>query len=74
MFSSFSDLFICLVLICCFQHVYLDQLAWNPAVLARSDYLHLLVNARCAYELFRRKHDLTYVFPSAYKQIQAFLA
>ena len=74
MFSFFSDLFTCLVLIYCFQRVYLDQLAQDPAALARSDYLRLLVNARCAYELFRCKHDPTYVFLSAYKQIQAFLA
>jgi len=63
-----------LVLICCFQRIYLDQLAQDPAALARSDYLCLLVNARRAHELFRREHDLTYVFPSTYKQIQAFLA
>ena len=61
-------------LICCFQRVYLDQLARDPAALARSNYLHLLVTARHAYELFRCEHDPTYVFLAAYKQIQAFLA
>ena len=74
MFSFFSDLFICLALICCFQCVYLDQLARDPAALARSDYLRLLVNACRAYKRFRCEHDPTYVFPSTYKQIQAFLA
>ena len=71
---SFLTFLHVLVLICCFQRVYLDQLARDPAALARSDYLRLLVNARRAYELFRREHDPTYIFPSAYKQIQAFLA
>ena len=71
---SFLTFLHVLILICCFQHVYLNQLARDPAALARSDYLRLLVNARCAYELFRREHDPTYVFLSAYKQIQAFLA
>ena len=41
-FLSFNSL-IFLALICCFQHVYLDQLACDPTVLARSDYLYLLV-------------------------------
>ena len=71
---SFLTFLHVLVLICCFQRVYLDQLARDPATLARSDYLRLLVNARRAYELFRREHDPTYVFPSTYKQIQTFLA
>ena len=65
---------ISLALIHCFQHIYLDQLARDPTALARSDYLRLLVTARCAYELFRHEHDLTYIFLAAYKQIQAFLA
>jgi len=69
----FSDSPIFLVLIHGFQHIYLDQLAQDPATLARSNYLHLLVTTQHAYELFHRKHNLTYVFPATYKQIQAFL-
>ena len=72
--SLSSDSLIFLALICCFQHVYLDQLACDPAILARSDYLHLLVTAQHVYKLFHHEHNLTYVFPAAYKQIQAFLA
>ena len=71
---SFLTFLHVLILICCFQRVYLDQLARDPAALARSDYLCLLVNVRHAYKLFRHEHDPTYVFLSAYKQIQAFLA
>ena len=69
--SSASLIF--LALIRCFQCVYLNQLSRDPATLARSDYLRLLVTAQHAYELFRHKHDPTYVFLAAYKQIQAFL-
>ena len=72
--SLSSDSLIFLVLICCFQCVYLDQLAHNPPALARSNYLHLLVITQCTYELFYHKHNLTYIFLAAYKQIQALLA
>ena len=72
--SLSSDPLIFLALIHCFQHVYLDQLARDPAALARSNYLCLLVTARHAYKLSHRKHNPTYIFLAAYKQIQAFLA
>jgi len=65
--SLFSNSLIFLVLICCFQRIYLDQLACDPTTLARSNYIHLLVTAQRAYELFCREHDPTYVFLVAYK-------
>ena len=65
--SLSSDSPIFLALIHCFQCIYLDQLACDPAALARSNYLCLLVTTQCAYELFCHKHDLTYVFLATYK-------
>ena len=43
--SLSSDSLIFLALICYFQCIYLDQLACDPAALARSDYFRLLVTA-----------------------------
>ena len=68
--SVSSDPLIFLALICCFQCIYLDQLACDPAALARSDYICLLVTAQGAYKLFCHEHDLTYIFLATYKQIQ----
>jgi len=57
-----------------FQRLYLKCLNSDPVTVGSPEYIRILGKAKHSCEVFRKEYDLSFIYPSIYKQLQTFIS